>query len=339
MSDRETHEAPQASPMSNMRIAYSTDGAALYTPIIAPQASSSPLPTPTYQPGGSDALGVVQPGISAGGSGGVGGEMVVKRRRGRPRKYAPDGSTGHGAALASPRPKPVEVQSSGFPSQSTPATAGPAALLSGKKARGRPPGSGNKQQKKHQTAAAASGSAGVGFTPYVIEVKAGEDVLGKLMSFSQHTTNTVCILSANGSISNVTIRQQATFGGTVTYEGRFEILALCGSFMVSEGGGQRSRTCCLSVSLAGPDGRVLGGGVAGLLTAASPVQIIVGTFTAPGQNQSRSGEDDAMAAQTKLPSGTSAGGSLSESSGGPGSPFGQSNNSNAHGGMANMGWR
>jgi hypothetical protein len=40
-----------------------------------------------------------------------------------------------------------------------------------------------------------------------------------------------------------------------------------------ENGGQRSRTGGLSVSLAGPDGRLLGGGVAGLLIAASPVQV------------------------------------------------------------------
>lgn len=56
-------------------------------------------------------------------------------------------------------------------------------------------------------------------------------------------------------------------------QGRFEILSLSGSILLSESGGQRSRTGGLSVSLAGPDGRVLGGGVAGLLTAASPVQV------------------------------------------------------------------
>lgn len=56
-------------------------------------------------------------------------------------------------------------------------------------------------------------------------------------------------------------------------QGRFEILSLSGSFLLSESGGQRSRTGGLSVSLAGPDGRVLGGGVAGLLIAASPVQV------------------------------------------------------------------
>jgi hypothetical protein len=41
-----------------------------------------------------------------------------------------------------------------------------------------------------------------------------------------------------------------------------------------ENGGQRSRTGGLSVSLAGPDGRLLGGGVAGLLIAASPIQVL-----------------------------------------------------------------
>lgn len=58
-------------------------------------------------------------------------------------------------------------------------------------------------------------------------------------------------------------------------QGRFEILSLSGSFLLSESGGQRSRTGGLSVSLAGPDGHVLGGGVEGLLTAASPVQVIL----------------------------------------------------------------
>ena len=35
----------------------------------------------------------------------------------------------------------------------------------------------------------------------------------------------------------------------------------------------KSRVGGMSVSLAGPDGRVLGGGLAGLLVAASPVQV------------------------------------------------------------------
>jgi len=43
--------------------------------------------------------------------------------------------------------------------------------------------------------------------------------------------------------------------------------------MPTENSGTRSRSGGMSVSLASPDGRVVGGGVAGLLVAASPVQV------------------------------------------------------------------
>jgi hypothetical protein len=48
---------------------------------------------------------------------------------------------------------------------------------------------------------------------------------------------------------------------------------LSGSFIPIETQGARSRSGGMSVSLASPDGRVVGGGVAGLLVAASPVQV------------------------------------------------------------------
>lgn len=57
-------------------------------------------------------------------------------------------------------------------------------------------------------------------------------------------------------------------------QGRFEILSLSGSYLLTENGGTRSRTGGLSVALAGSDGRVLGGGVAGMLMAAGPVQVL-----------------------------------------------------------------
>ncbi|XP_039775887.1 AT-hook motif nuclear-localized protein 7-like isoform X2 [Panicum virgatum] len=119
-------------------------------------------------------------------------------------------------------------------------------------------------------------SAGGSFTPHVIIVGTGEDVAARIMSFSQNGPRSVCILSANGTISNVTLRQPDTSGSTFTYEGRFEILQLMGSFTMAEEG--RRRTGGLSVSLAGPDGRVVGGVVAGMLRAASPIQVIVGSF-------------------------------------------------------------
>lgn len=45
-----------------------------------------------------------------------------------------------------------------------------------------------------------------------------QDIASKIMSFSQQGPRAVCILSANGAVSTVTLRQPATSGGTVTYE-------------------------------------------------------------------------------------------------------------------------
>ncbi|KAJ0824415.1 putative AT-hook motif nuclear-localized protein [Helianthus annuus] len=201
----------------------------------------------------------------------------AKKKRGRPRKYSPSNDGGIALGLS---PNPVSAVSNtgtggggGNLENSNDGSGGTPNLDSvSKKQRGRPPGLGKKQLD-------ALGLPGVGFTPHVIVVKAGEDISSTMVSFSQQGPRTVCILSANGAISNVTLRQPASTGGTVTYEGRFEIISLSGSFVHSESDGN-SKPSGLSVSLAGSDGRVLGGGVAGMLVAASPVQVIVGSFIA-----------------------------------------------------------
>ncbi|KAJ7007645.1 hypothetical protein D5086_004958 [Populus alba] len=181
-----------------------------------------------------------------------------KRKRGRPRKYGPDGAVS--LALS--------------PSLSThPETTIP----SQKRGRGRPPGTGRKQQLA-SLGEWLSGSAGMGFTPHIITIAVGEDIATKIMSFSQQGPRAICILSANGAVSTVTLHQPSTSGSTVTYEGRFEILCLSGSYLFSNDGGSRNRTGGLSVSLASPDGCVIGGGVGGVLIAASPVQVIAGSF-------------------------------------------------------------
>ncbi|GMP32244.1 hypothetical protein CsSME_00006088 [Camellia sinensis var. sinensis] len=132
-------------------------------------------------------------------------------------------------------------------------------------------------------------------------------------------------------------------------QGRFEILSLSGSYMLLDSGGQRSRTGGLSVLLAGPDGRVLGGGVAGLLTAAAPVQVVVGCFIA-GQDLNSPNQATPVAGPPKLSGHGASGagspasrGTMSESSGGPGSPLNQStgacnNNSNLQG-LNNLSWK
>ncbi|ESR55961.1 at-hook motif nuclear-localized protein 14 [Citrus sinensis] len=119
------------------------------------------------------------------------------------------------------------------------------------------------------------GNLGQGFTPHVISVAAGEDVGQKIMLFMQQSRREICILSASGSISNASLRQPATSGGNITYEGRFEIVSLSGSYVRTDLGG---RTGGLSVCLSSTDGQIIGGGVGGPLKAAGPVQVIVGTF-------------------------------------------------------------
>ncbi|KAK1285939.1 hypothetical protein QJS10_CPB20g01265 [Acorus calamus] len=206
------------------------------------------------------------------------------------------------------------------------------------KRKGRPPGSRNKQHMD------ALGPPGTGFTPHVITVQAGEDVASKIMSFSQRSPRTVCIISASGSISNVTLRQAATSGGTVTYEGRFEILSLSGSFMFTENGGTRSRTGGLSVSLAGSDGRVLGGSVAGMLLAASPIQVVLGSFIADGKKpkpeQAQEPPPSHMAGfGGPMGASTPSQRTSSESSDDPGSPIDESGrvgNNSGHHHMHNM---
>ncbi|XP_022736463.1 AT-hook motif nuclear-localized protein 13-like [Durio zibethinus] len=210
-------------------------------------------------------------------------EPAMKKKRGRPRKYTPDGNI---ALLQLAPTTPIASNSANHGAGgdsvglgSSSGGAGAASEPPAKRNRGRPPGSGKRQMD------ALGGVGGLGFTPHVIMVKAGEDVASKIMAFSQQGPRTVCILSANGAICNVTLRQPAMSGGTVTYEGRFEIISLTGSFLPSENNGSRSRSGGLSVSLAGSDGRVLGGGVAGMLQAASPVQVILGSFIVDGKKQ------------------------------------------------------
>ncbi|KAJ7944819.1 AT-hook motif nuclear-localized protein [Quillaja saponaria] len=190
--------------------------------------------------------------------------IPVKKKRGRPRKYGPDGSVTMALSV-----KPI---SSSAPSPVIDFSAQ-------KRGKVKPASSMSKTKFEVENIGAwVACSVGANFTPHIITVNAGEDVMMKVISFSQQGSRTICILSANGVISSVTLRQPNSSGGTLTYEGRFEILSLSGSFMPSESGGTRSRSGGMSVSLASPDGRVVGGGVAGLLVAASPVQVVVGSF-------------------------------------------------------------
>ncbi|KAK6140020.1 hypothetical protein DH2020_026236 [Rehmannia glutinosa] len=237
--------------------------------------SNSEIDSPPSSGGG---FGGEDSGAAAGGGGMVPGiintavNISMEKNagmRGRPRKYDSDGNL-NAAYVKSP---PVAAAQPGF-TLSTP----PSYEYSSGSKRG-PSGSGN------WNALASLGelfakTAGGDFTPHVVTVYTGEDVAGKILTFAQKGVGGVCVLSANGSVSNVTIRQPGSSGGLLTYEGRFEILSLTGSYTICDSGGIKSRTGGLSVTLASPDGRVIGGCLAGSLMAANPIQFAPDTVTA-----------------------------------------------------------
>jgi predicted DNA-binding protein with PD1-like motif len=212
--------------------------------------------------------------LSISGAPAQGNELPVKRKRGRPRKFAtvdsmaaPAANSGTTESLFSALAKKIAAP---YPPPGS-------ADKSEKRGRGRPIGSTKKQQLANLGVVLVG--AGKSFTPHILTVNTGEDALSKIMQFAQHGPRAMCVLSANGAVSNVILRQESSSVGTVTYEGRYEILSLSGSYVPTDGeNGAKQRTGGLSVSLAGSDGRVFGGGVAGLLTAASPIQVVVGSF-------------------------------------------------------------
>lgn len=56
-------------------------------------------------------------------------------------------------------------------------------------------------------------------------------------------------------------------------QGVYDIIAMSGSFLNTESNGTVTRTGNLNVSLAGPDFKIVGGCVGGMLVAGSPVQV------------------------------------------------------------------
>ncbi|GAB4836041.1 hypothetical protein Ancab_000958 [Ancistrocladus abbreviatus] len=174
---------------------------------------------------------------------------AVRRKRGRPRKYGtPE------AAAAAKRAASSNNLSAQPPKKKD------------------QPFSGSSSKNSQS---ATIGNAGQGFTPHVINVAAGEDVGQKIVLFMQQTRREICILSASGSLCNVSLQQHATSGGNVTYEGLYQILTLSGSYVQTDLG---ERAGGLSACLSSPSGQIVGGGVGGPLIAAGPVEVMVGTF-------------------------------------------------------------
>ncbi|XP_044483665.1 AT-hook motif nuclear-localized protein 28-like [Mangifera indica] len=152
-----------------------------------------------------------------------------------------------------------------------------------RKPRGRPPGSKNKP-KPPIVITKDTDSA---MKPVVLEISAGADVIDHIIDFARRNQAGISVMSASGSVSNVTLRQPISHAPSLTLHGPFNLLSLLGSYLTSpSSGGASSSTsslssCCFGVTLAGAQGQVFGGIVAGKVTAASQVVVVAATFSNP----------------------------------------------------------
>ncbi|XP_060181429.1 AT-hook motif nuclear-localized protein 20-like [Lycium barbarum] len=137
--------------------------------------------------------------------------------------------------------------------------------------RGRPPGSKNKPKPPIFVTRDSPNA----LRSHVMEVAGGTDVADSIAQFARRRQRGVCVLSGNGSVANVTLRQPSA-PGAVVLQGRFEILSLTGAFLP---GPAPPGSTGLTVYLAGGQGQVVGGSVVGPLITAGPVMIVAATFS------------------------------------------------------------
>nr|GMD75490.1 AT-hook motif nuclear-localized protein 20-like [Ipomoea batatas] len=140
-----------------------------------------------------------------------------------------------------------------------------------KRPRGRPPGSKNKPKPP----IFVTRDTPNGLRSHVMEIAGGSDVAESIAQFARRRQRGVCVLSGNGAVANVTLRQPTAAGAAVMLQGRFEILSLAGTFLP---GPSPPGATGLTVYLAGVQGQVVGGSVVGPLVAAGPVMVIAATF-------------------------------------------------------------
>ncbi|CAH9065243.1 unnamed protein product [Cuscuta europaea] len=142
---------------------------------------------------------------------------------------------------------------------------------SGRRPRGRPPGSKNKPKPPIVITKESPNS----LHSHVLEISSGNDIVDCISGFAQRCHRGVSVLSGTGVVADVTLRQPTSPDGAVTLRGRFDILSLSGAFLPSP---SPLRTTGLTVYLAGGQGQVLGGNVIGALVASGPVVVIAATY-------------------------------------------------------------
>ncbi|KAM3335944.1 hypothetical protein ACQJBY_030096 [Aegilops geniculata] len=158
-----------------------------------------------------------------------------------------------------------------------PQTQGAAPASARTKPRGRPPGSRNKPKPPVVVVRESAGA----MRPVVLELAAGCDVAGAVAAFARRRGVGVSVLCGRGALAAVTLRLSTSAGTSraVRLDGRFDVLSLSGTVLPAAVEGAGAATTPFSVSLAGGDGQVVGGTLAGEMTAADGgVVLVAATF-------------------------------------------------------------
>ncbi|KAJ1416395.1 PPC domain [Sesbania bispinosa] len=154
--------------------------------------------------------------------------------------------------------------------------------------RGRPPGSKNKPKPP----LIITREPEPAMSSHILEVPGGSDVVESIARFSHRKNTGLCVLTGSGTVANVTLRQpSATPGATVTFHGRFDILSISATFLPHPPGTSPLVPNCFTISLAGPQGQIIGGLVVGRLLAAGTVFVIAASFNNPSYHRLPSEED------------------------------------------------
>lgn len=139
----------------------------------------------------------------------------------------------------------------------------------GRRSRGRPPGSRNKPKPPIVVTRESPSS----LKSHVLEIASGANILAVLTEFAAKKQHALCVLSGSGCVTNVNLKQST--GNVVTLHGRFDILSLSGALLPAP---SPVRVNGLTVFMSGGQGQVVGGTVAGELTAAGPVVVVAAAF-------------------------------------------------------------
>ncbi|KAK9096695.1 hypothetical protein Sjap_022192 [Stephania japonica] len=162
----------------------------------------------------------------------------------------------------------------------------------GRRGRGRPPGSKSKSKPSPHLIATPDHNQ-CSMRPLVLEIPGGTDVVNAVFGFAKRRNIGLCVLTASGTVTNVSLRQPCFTsdggggggggGAVINLHGRFDILSVSATFIPP-----LLSTNSFTISLAGPQGQIIGGSVAGAL-AADAVSRTVESGAAGGESHGHYG--------------------------------------------------